>query len=66
MIKENGDGVLLFNDTSQIFVAQDGNALDVRLEVPWLMFDRLEFMGLLIYDRMIGRDQYFYKLKDVK
>lgn len=63
-IREWGAGVILFDDTSTIVVCdKKGNALEMKIEIPYKIFDQLEFMGFLVYEREIGRDQYFYKVK---
>jgi hypothetical protein len=56
-------GIILFDDTSSVFVCDDkGNSLDFPIPIPYSIFNTLEFIGLIVYEKEIGRDQYFYKV----
>ena len=64
-IKQFGNGVLLFDDTSTISICKNGRAIDKRVLIPYRDFDLLEFMGFLVYEKEIGRDQYYYRLREL-
>ena len=65
LINEHGNGAVLFNDTSKVFISNNGwFASDDNIEIPYKIFCNMDFIGILEYGCKIGRDQYFYRLSN--
>jgi hypothetical protein len=65
LIKEHGTGIILFNQSSKVFVSKNGYPPKESIEIEFKMFEVLDFIGVLKYDNEINNDQYYYKLEEV-
>jgi len=66
LIQEKGTGVILFDDTSTVVVSIRDCTCNVPTVIPFKIFEQLEFIGCIRFEREIGRDQYYYELKELK